>query len=337
MSGPDSGDERSDDSGESRRHDPIETPSDGTDEPERDPGSAEDGRPRTGVGTAHGGEESVVKRSGSGSESDDVSIEDDGIVRWFFGTNDESVVLVRDILSSVAIVAVIGLLLFGISGVWPPLVAVESGSMEPNMEVGDLIFVVADDRFVGDGSTGDTGVVTHEDGEDHEKFGKAGDVVVFEPNGQAHQTPVIHRAHFWVEEGENWVDTRAEPEYVDGASCDQLQTCPAAHDGFITKGDANPYYDQYQRGGANTDVVQPGWVTGKASFRVPWLGYVRLTFDSILGGMLAPQPGLEAVAGTVGTETPLSSAGAVGTSVGAAGVAAVGTGAAMAAGRRRRR
>ncbi|ELY59545.1 peptidase S24/S26A/S26B [Natronococcus amylolyticus DSM 10524] len=335
MSGPDSGDERSDDSGEPRRHDPSEAPLDGTDEPARGSRSANDGRPRNGVGTED--EESVVQRSGSGSESDDVSIEDDGIVRWFFGTNDESVVLVRDILSSVAIVAVIGLLLFGISGVWPPLVAVESGSMEPNMEVGDLIFVVADDRFVGDDSTGDTGVVTHEDGEDHEKFGKAGDVVVFEPNGQAHQTPVIHRAHFWVEEGENWVDTRAEPEYVDGASCDQLQTCPAAHDGFITKGDANPYYDQYQRGGANTDVVQPGWITGKASFRVPWLGYVRLTFDSILGGMLAPQPGLETVADTVGTETPVSSAGAVGASVGAAGVAAAGTGAAMAAGRRRRR
>ncbi len=335
MSGPDPGDERSDDSGDSRRHDPSEPPSDGTGDPERDRRSANDDRNPTGTPADDRDDESIVQRSGS--EHDDVSIENDGFVRWFFKTNDDSVVLVRDILSSVAIVAVIGLLLFGISGVWPPLVAVESGSMEPNMEVGDLIFVVADDRFVGDGATGDTGVVTHEDGDDHEKFGKAGDVVVFEPNGQAHQTPVIHRAHFWVEEGENWVDTRAEPEYVDGASCDQLRTCPAAHDGFVTKGDANPYYDQYQRGGANTDVVQPGWITGKASFRVPWLGYVRLTFDSILGGMLAPQPGPEAVAGAVGAETPLSSAGAVGTSVGAAGVAAAGTGAAMAAGRRRRR
>lgn len=83
-------------------------------------------------------------------QSNDVTIADDGYVRWFLNTNDERVAITRDIVSSVAIVAVIGLLLFTVSGVWPPLVAVESGSMEPNMERGDLIFVVDDDRFVGD-------------------------------------------------------------------------------------------------------------------------------------------------------------------------------------------
>src|SRR6056297_1555314 len=71
--------------------------------------------------------------------SDDVTIEDDGVVRWFLETDDESVVLVRDVASSVAIVAVVGLLLFAVSGLWPPLVAVESPSMEPNMHTGDLI------------------------------------------------------------------------------------------------------------------------------------------------------------------------------------------------------
>jgi signal peptidase I len=354
MSGPDPGDadDSRDGTGDSSRKSPDETPTDGVGDPDHDGASAADRNggtddsTRSGDGTdARGGGETDARGDGSathgnsrtdGGGNDGVSIEDDGVVRWFFKSNDESVVLVRDVLSSVAIVAVIGLLLFGVSGVWPPLVAVESGSMEPNMEKGDLIFVVDEDRFVGDDPADGTGVVTLEAGEEngHDKFGKPGDVVIFQPNGDEYRTPVIHRAHFWVEEGENWVDTKADEEYVDGATCEQVQTCPAAHDGFITKGDANPYYDQYQRG-ANTDVVQPEWVTGKATFRVPWLGYVRLTFDSILGGFLAPQPTVETVVDPLADETELTDAGAVGAGIGATGVAATGTGVAVAAGRLR--
>ena len=44
---------------------------------------------------------------------------------------------IRDILIVLIIVAVIGAVLFGVSGTWPALVAVESGSMIPNMnEIG---------------------------------------------------------------------------------------------------------------------------------------------------------------------------------------------------------
>ncbi|WP_306054793.1 S26 family signal peptidase [Natronococcus wangiae] len=342
MSGPDPGDadESSDNAGESSRHEPHGTPSDGAGDPNRDVASTADrdgatDEPARGDVAAGGGD--ATARSGRTDSGDDVSIEDDGILRWFFKTNDESAVLVRDVLGSVAIVVVIGLLLFAVSGIWPPLVAVESGSMEPNMQKGDLIFVVADDRFVGDDPADDTGVVTHESGQDHEKFGKSGDVIIFKPNGNEYETPVIHRAHFWVEDGENWVDTKANEEYVNGASCEQLPTCPANHDGFITKGDANSYYDQYHRGpGAETDVVHPGWVTGKATFRIPWLGYVRLTFDSILGELVAPQPTIETVDGPLESELGVSDERLAAAGIGASGVAAIGTGAAMAAARVRR-
>ncbi|ADD05503.1 signal peptidase I [Natrialba magadii ATCC 43099] len=228
-------------------------------------------------------------RDDPSDRADRVTIEDDGVIRWFLRSNDEGVVIVRDVLSSVAIVAAIGLLLFAVSGIWPPLVAVESGSMEPNMERGDLIFVVDDDRFVGDDPAGETGVVTLENGQDgnHEKFGEPGDVIVFMPDGDPGQTPVIHRAHFWVDEGENWVDTKADEEIVGGATCDQVRTCPAPHDGFVTMGDNNNGYDQYQ-GGAATTIVHPDWVTGKAMFRIPWLGHIRLAFDEFFGGMLGP-------------------------------------------------
>ncbi|SFC20785.1 signal peptidase, endoplasmic reticulum-type [Halobiforma haloterrestris] len=249
--------------------------------------------------------------SGSRAGTSDVTIEDDGVVRWFLRTDDEPAVLVRDVLSSVAIVAVIGLLLFAVSGVWPPLVAVESGSMEPNMERGDLIFVVDEDRFVGDDSVGDTGVVTLENGQgDYEKFGQAGDVIVFRPDGSERQTPVIHRAHFWVEEGENWIETKANEEFVGDVTCEEVRTCPARYDGFVTKGDANAGYDQY-RGGARTDVVKPEWITGKATFRIPWLGHVRLFFDEIMAGAIVPvSTGTgTGVVGTIGTVGALGSAG----------------------------
>ncbi|AXR76357.1 S26 family signal peptidase [Natrarchaeobaculum sulfurireducens] len=223
------------------------------------------------------------------TDSSSVTIEDDGVVRWFLRSDDDTIVLVRDVVSSVAIVAVIGLLLFGVSGIWPPLVAVESGSMEPNMERGDLIFVVDTDRFVGDDPVEGTGVVPLEHAERNgdESFGKSGDVIVFKPNGDGHETPVIHRAHYWVEEGDNWVDEQADEEVIGDATCDDVPTCPANRDGFITKGDANGGYDQY-RGGAQTDVVEPDWVTGKAQYRIPWLGYVRLFFDGLFSGLIAP-------------------------------------------------
>ncbi|SDK97213.1 S24/S26 family peptidase [Natronorubrum texcoconense] len=278
----------------------------------RDPATANRESTGTSAGTAD-----------AAATDDRVTIEDDGVVHWFLKSNDGNVVFVRDILSSVAIVAVIGLLLFALSGVWPPLVAVESGSMEPDMERGDLIFVIDEDRYVGDDPAGDTGIVPLENGVEngHERFGQPGDVIIFQPNGDERQTPIIHRAHFWVEEDENWVDTKADEEIIGETTCDDLQTCPANHDGFITKGDANNGYDQ-QYGSFNepqSEVVDPDWVTGKARFGIPWLGHIRLTFDSILGGMLAPSPVIETdPAGLTGLDSSAAQVGLVGTT-GAAG------------------
>ncbi|ELY55007.1 S24/S26 family peptidase [Natronolimnohabitans innermongolicus] len=292
-----------------------------------DRADADDGQPSGDAESPRTADRSPQRRN---SNPDAVTIEDDGVVRWFLKSESGNVVFARDVLSSIAIVAVIGLILFGISGVWPPLVAVESGSMEPNMERGDLIFVVDDDRFVGDDPVDGTGVVTLENGQDngHEKFGNEGDVIVFRPNGDDSRVPIIHRAHFWVEEDENWVDTRADDEIVGGATCDDVPTCPAPHDGFITKGDANNGYDQIGQRDP-IDVVKPEWVTGKASFRVPWLGHVRLMFDELLGGMLAPAPVIDTA------PIPLDDATVQAGLTGATGFAGVGAGVAMAAGRRR--
>ena len=182
--------------------------------------------------------------------------------------------LLREALLSAAVVAAVGLILFGISGVWPPMVAVESESMEPHMYRGDLIVISEPGRYVpGEAAQADTGVVTAEAAAevDYRTFGGPGSVVVFRPDGRG-GTPVIHRAHLWVDDGENWYD-RANPDYHRADSCADLRNCPAPHAGFITKGDNNGGYDQVI---GITSPVRSSWVVGVAHVRVPWLGHIRL-------------------------------------------------------------
>jgi len=69
---------------------------------------------------------------------------------------------------------------------------------------------------------------------------------------------------FYVEEGDEYTTIEGDTEV-------------APHDGFVTKGDANERYDQEQ--GLST-VVRPEWVEGKARYRVPIIGNLRLLFPS---------------------------------------------------------
>ncbi|WP_236044820.1 S26 family signal peptidase [Haloarcula nitratireducens] len=188
--------------------------------------------------------------------------------------SDDSVpvgVYVRDIGSSVGAVLLVGALLFAVSGIWPPLVAIESGSMEPHIDTGDMVFLMDEERFAGPNAT--HGVVTARSAEGYVRFERPGDVIIFAPDGSERRTAVIHRAMFYVEDGENWYD-RADPDAVGGADdCAELRNCPAPHAGFITKGDNNDAYDQAT---TTSGVVRAEWVVGTAELRIPGLGWIRL-------------------------------------------------------------
>lgn len=221
----------------------------------------------------------------SGPPESDVPDPRDGpgaFLRYVKQTDNGVVVFAREILTSVAAVLVIGLLLFAVSGVWPPMVAVESGSMEPHLQKGDLVFVMDEQRFAPEYAVGDTGVVPAltASGHDYRSLGEYGDVIIYHPNGDPDRKPVIHRAHFWVDEGENWV-SKADPAYLSDDDCAGVPNCPAPHAGFITKGDnprTNNYYDQTR---GISGPVKPEWIEGTAELRVPWLGWVRLTFSEM--------------------------------------------------------
>lgn len=242
------------------------------DDPSSDSGTRPDGNERDSRRAASDGGE----RSQGDHDSGPLSY-----VRRFRNSDNEAIVFVREMLSSAAIVLAIGLLLFAISGVWPPMVAIESGSMDPHMQKGDLVFIMEEGRLAPAAAQGDTGVVTYQKGQEtgYKKFKEPGDVVVYEPDGKSYATPIIHRARFWVDEGENWYK-KADKEYIGSSvdNCKELANCPAPNDGFITKGDANQYYDQATR----MDIsgpVQPEWIRGTAEVRIPWLGWVRLQFS----------------------------------------------------------
>ncbi|WP_324665053.1 S26 family signal peptidase [Haloarcula sediminis] len=184
-----------------------------------------------------------------------------------------------DIVGSAGAVILVGLLLFTVSGVWPPLVAIESASMDPHIEKGDLVFVMEEERFEGPNAV--HGVVTEQRGDRYVRFQQPGDVIVYEPDGNERRTPIIHRAMLYVEDGENWY-SRAESGFVGGAdNCSELANCPAPHDGFITKGDNERSNTNYDQVGSNpiSEPVKPEWVIGTAEYRVPLLGEIRLGWN----------------------------------------------------------
>lgn len=203
--------------------------------------------------------------------------------------------LAVDVLLPVVIVGLLGVLVVLATGAWPPLVAVESGSMAPNAVEGDMIVLSAPSRFVGPGAdaggvvTAETAATTAAGGERYGRLGGPGDVLVFQPPGRT-GSPIFHRAAFAVEAGENWYD-RADSRYHDAVDCRALRHCPAPHAGYITIGDNNTRYDQAD---GIAPPVRSEWVAGKAQLRVPLVGWLRLGFEAgvdALTSVLAPTAG----------------------------------------------
>ncbi len=167
--------------------------------------------------------------------------------------------LARDLVSVILAVIVFASVSYMVFGMWTPMVAVESGSMEPHMNIGDIIFIKSIDR---------TQVITYAEGKEkaYTSFGNYGNVILYKPYGKEGVTPIIHRAMYHVEKG--------EPMWENGY--------PAPYSGYITKGDnvvTNKYYDQ-QGQVSYLMPVKEEWVIGVAKYRIPYLGYLRLMLPS---------------------------------------------------------
>ena len=130
------------------------------------------------------------------------------LLQQFCSSDHWAVSLARDLLWVVAVVGSIALFLYLACGTWPAVVTIESGSMIPNMNIGDLVVVVEKDRF-GALQTWDDGKASG-----YRKFGDYGDVIIYRPNGVtdmwasvgllplSQQHPIIHRAMTWTGAGQ---------------------------------------------------------------------------------------------------------------------------------------
>jgi signal peptidase len=175
-------------------------------------------------------------------------------------------VLVFGILLGVVVASVISLVLYMYAGVWPALVTVTSGSMEPNISQGDLILVSEPNN-----------IETYSES-NRENFGKPGDVIVFYPDGNK-DTTIIHRAMIKVDKGENWYE-EANPEYFSEniSHCNDLTNCPAPKSGYITKGDNNDVYDQ----SAGRSIVQKEHIFAESDISISSIGYIYFIIPIIM-------------------------------------------------------
>jgi signal peptidase len=116
-------------------------------------------------------------------------------------------------LKEIAVAAIaVGIIMGGLyaySGVWPPLVVVESGSMQHSdtessvgvIDTGDMVLVRSIKRH--------EQVSSYIDGRENglRNYGDYGHVIVYRPYGDTSKVPIIHRAVAWVEVN----DSRVQP------------------------------------------------------------------------------------------------------------------------------
>jgi len=184
------------------------------------------------------------------------------LVAQFRESDHWAVSLARDLIWIVTVVGGVALALYLICGTWPAVVTIESQSMMPHMNVGDLVVVVQKDRY-GTFETWADGNISGTT-----KFQDYGDVIIYKPNGLTSVHPIIHRAIQYVDD---------EPvSEIKGLKLLKNYTPP--HEGYITWGDNNPRPDQGLNypGIGIIEPVKEDWVIGKALFSVPLVGYLPL-------------------------------------------------------------
>ncbi len=211
----------------------------------------------------------------------------------------------KDIVISVIIVAIIFLSLYAYAQTWPPIVVIESGSMQHGdmshigtIDTGDIVIVKK--------VYSPEDVVSYVEGRmsGYKTYGDYGDVVIYKCNGRL----IIHRAilylhwngHEWKIRGfENgsypsWLHVTRNYITIDNVgyakkeiviNLQKLNPDKVGKEGFITMGDHNlaqyggSAYDQSSAGGfipICPKLVNYNVIVGVARGEIPWFGAIKL-------------------------------------------------------------
>jgi len=218
--------------------------------------------------------------------------------------------LLRD-LAIFGLIFAIGLgALFAYTQVWPPMVVVESSSMQHSDSESFLGVIDTGDYVLVQATPLRSQIVTWVEGraQNYRTYGDFGDVIIFRPPPRPADTPIIHRAILWLEwnatTGGGWdapsllALSRSEwsardgsgnplpyPYNIDGDLTlynvgyggDLTRVLPVSVmlpriSGFITMGDNNAYSS-----GADRWIVPQDHVIGHARGELPWFGLLKLT------------------------------------------------------------
>lgn len=227
-----------------------------------------------------------------------------------------------DIIIALALVASVFLAMFAYTGSWPPLVVVESRSMQHSettsyigiMDTGDLVMVKKVPSY--------SDITTYLSGKQHDymTYGDYGDVLIYWREGNHLVTPIIHRAVLFLAADPN--GSYSAPELsglVRGIDYDMANDDNSwnnitdnftihnygyadmeieipikdmlsymhnngigIHSGFITKGDFNPVVDQRLFATQSKEPIPFDWVVGRATGEIPWFGMMKLWFTGTL-------------------------------------------------------
>ena len=217
--------------------------------------------------------------------------------------------LSKDVASAFVVVGLVFVFGFLYTSNWPPMVVIESGSMQHD---GNPDYQEPPYHHIGTIDTGDLVLVKEVDDEDivtylegkktgYEKYGDYGDVIVYYKNNlREHEgaptTPVIHRVMCWIDVLENGTyHVRETGEYFEGELVIEEIGANfskygdgASHgrpdlkrSGYLTKGDSvhNPSVDQrshLDNSGARVNPVTPEEIVGKGKGELPWFGLIKL-------------------------------------------------------------
>jgi len=227
-------------------------------------------------------------------------------------------IFLRDAAVAAAFVALVLLAMFAYTGLWPPLVVVESNSMmhgEDNhsnvgtIDTGDLVLVKKVDSV--------SDIETYMDSQisGHKTYGDYGDVVIYKRGGSDATTPIIHRALIYLEINSDGTSYRSDSlrqaptdkwstsdptdtwDHLTSSltisnvgynhlsvTIDVRSLASSQRSGFVTKGDHNLGTDQMYAAYGPVDI---DWVVGKARGEIPWFGLLKLWSTGTLG---SPSP-----------------------------------------------
>ncbi len=226
---------------------------------------------------------------------------------------------IKDIVVAVVLISVVMASLYAYTGLWPPMVVIESGSMQHSDDT-SYIGVIDTGDIVLSRKTSFSEITTYVEGRasGYKTYGDYGDVIIYRPLNRD-VTPIIHRAVLYLEWNETtsfdapslkdltygtdyitdsgtWHGIRREIEIRDYGyeSKDLIIRVDGLlryhHSGYISAGDHNVArgYGVDQNTGICPEPIKTSWIMAKAVGELPWFGLIKLSFSGTLSSNPAP-------------------------------------------------